>query len=252
MSISLETYALCKKYTNKKIEEMADQLRWKKVFCDELPLVGEDRTLYFLRIQDTSEENYYDEYIWLEEDERYEQVGTTKVVLVYDDHLDLESENAVQNKVVTAALNTKLEDAFSTVVADQTILQANGETTLGILPGNNVTIEGDTELNNVTISAVDTLYEGDKINIGSASNWNAGSLPQFGTTLQADKVSSWNAGTTPSFTIEGNHILCFDEGSVSSLSYDTVNIPNITNAGTLPSLTITPTEVLNDISEIDD
>lgn len=255
MGLSLETYALLRKYVNKKIKEASEKLQWKIVICDdELPYPGETQTYYFLLIKDeTAEENnYYDEYIWLGDQQEYEKIGSTKMIIIYDDELSLESENAVQNKVVTAALNQKLEDGITTFVIDGDTIVAEGADTITWTSGENVTLSADTQTKEITISAVDTQYEGESIYVGSASNWNPGALPTLGANIEADKISNWNEGTTPSFTIEGEHILVFDEGSTPSLNYNTQQIPNVTNTGTLPSITIDSTEVLNGISEVDD
>jgi len=114
-------------------------------------------------------------------------------------------------------------------------------------------------------------------NIGSASNWNAGSAATLGEPITADNITSWNPGSTPTLgaTITANEITNWsagasttasvsngilsitfgtaptleytdknipnitDVGSAPSLEYTAHSIPNVTNGGTAPSLTIT-------------
>lgn len=119
-------------------------------------------------------------------------------------------------------------------------------------------------------------------NIGSASNWNAGSAATLGEPITADNITSWNPGSTPTLgaTITANEITNWsagasttasvsngilsitfgtaptleytdknipnitDVGSAPSLEYTAHSIPNVTNGGTAPSLTITTQAVV--------
>lgn len=248
MSLSVETYALCKKYTNKAITEATAELKWKTVIVEELPETGAPQTIYFVPYT-SGGDDYYKEYIWIDQTEEFEEMGSTQVI-VYDDELSDESENAVQNKVVKAALDAKIADTFKTITVGNVDLVAEGADSMEYVAGDNVELTADAQTNEITISSSDTQYTGDETSVGSASNWSAGTLPTLGADIQADKVSTWNAGTTPSFTIQEGHILAFDEGTVPSLTYATQTIPNVTGVGTLPSLTITNKTVLEGISEV--
>ena len=81
MSLSVETYALCKKYTNKKFDE-AIGLIWQTELVEELPEQGEERVLYFVPYGEGSEPDYYEEYIWIED--KYEKIGSTEIAPVID------------------------------------------------------------------------------------------------------------------------------------------------------------------------
>ena len=244
------TYAVCKKYTNKAIETASAELKWKTVIVDELPETGAPQTIYFIA-DETTPGDYYDEYIWIEDEETFEKMGSTQVI-VYDDELSDVSENAVQNKVVKAALDAKIADTFKTITVGEEDLVAEGTDAMEYIAGDNVTLTGDAINKTITISATDTLYEGQETSVGSASNWSAGTLPTFGTNISASNITSWSAGSVPTFSIENGHILSFDAGSAPSLTYDAQSIPNVTAAGTLPTLTVTSTTVLNDINVVNE
>lgn len=105
--------------------------------------------------------------------------------------------------------------------------------------------------------------------VGSASGWSAGSVPTLGTAISADDITAWTTNTPTAVTKKtvvtsasgatatyANGIATFTNGSFStgdsvtvtagtaaSLSYTSRSIPNVTNVGTAPSLTITSTTV---------
>lgn len=80
MGLSVVTYALAKKYVNKRIAETTI-LKIKVVSA--LPQVGELNVLYFTKKDGTGgePENQYAEYIWLESEQRWEELGIVKVDL---------------------------------------------------------------------------------------------------------------------------------------------------------------------------
>lgn len=81
-------------------------------------------------------------------------------------------------------------------------------------------------------------------NIGSASNWDAGSAPTLGTPIETNKVTAWDAGTASSATVT-NGVLRLTNSTIPSLTYsDPQSIPNVTSAGSAPSLTISSTPVV--------
>lgn len=248
MSLSVETYALCKKYTNKAIEEAATELRWKTVIVDELPETGEPQTIYFIPYI-SGGTDYYSEYIWIEQTESFEEMGSTQVI-VYDDELSDTSENAVQNKVVKAALDAKIADTFKTVTVGNTNIVAQGTDQIEYVAGSNVQLTPDAQNKTITVSATDTLYQGQSTSVGSASAWDAGTTPTLGTDIATNKVTAWSAGTLPTLVVEDDHILSFDAGTSPSLTYEAQSIPNVTSVGTAPSLTITSTSVLNGITPV--
>ena len=91
------------------------------------------------------------------------------------------------------------------------------------------------------------------VNVGSASNWDAGTLPTTGTAISADDITAWttNTATTPmSFSFSGITLTLTagSKGTAASLSYTSRSIPNVTGVGTLPKLTVTSTSVVNGVS----
>lgn len=79
--------------------------------------------------------------------------------------------------------------------------------------------------------------------IGSASGWNAGSTATLGEPIGIDGITNWDAGSASSATV-ANGILILTNSVVPTLSHSVTNVPNVTSAGTAPSLTVTPTTVV--------
>lgn len=88
---------------------------------------------------------------------------------------------------------------------------------------------------------------------GLASGWSAGSTPTLGTAIPADDITAWTtntptAVTLPTYTVT-DEMLTISAGSVTngvaaSLSYTEKSIPNVTNVGSVPTLTVTTKNVL--------
>lgn len=79
--------------------------------------------------------------------------------------------------------------------------------------------------------------------VGSASGWDPGALPQLGDAITADDITDWDAGTASNATVNQG-VLRLVNSTVPSLTHEARSIPNITNLGTLPTLTVTPTTVV--------
>ena len=79
--------------------------------------------------------------------------------------------------------------------------------------------------------------------VGSASGWNAGALPELGDAIEADDITNWDAGSSSSAVVNQG-VLRLTNSTVPTLQYQAKSVPNITNLGTLPSLTVTPTTVV--------
>lgn len=97
----------------------------------ELPASGESNVIYLVSKSQTSEDNIYNEYIWVNND--WELIGTTQIDLsnyVTNDSLS----NTLSNYVTTTSLNSTLENYSTTSEINQTlnnyVLQDNLNTTL--------------------------------------------------------------------------------------------------------------------------
>ena len=101
-------------------------------------------------------------------------------------------------------------------------------------------------------SAGSTPTLGTAIEVGSASGWSAGSTPTLGTAIAADDITSWSAGTLPSLTVDDADPYVIPNvtsaGTAPSLTKTDVSIPNVTGVGTAPSLTVTATDVVTSAS----
>ena len=103
-------------YTKTEINELFITKRFHYEIVDTLPTVGESNVLYLVLKEKTTTGNVYTEYIWLEKDKRYEEIGDTGVDLtgyVQGNGLDKDyliigngdSKIIKSNKTLTALLN---------------------------------------------------------------------------------------------------------------------------------------------------
>ena len=114
--------------------------------------------------------------------------------------------------------------------------------------GNNVTLTYAS--NNITVSATntatatgtETFVKGD-----ATFEWDAGSAATLGTAIPADDITSWSAGTLPTVSYSDG-VLYFNEGSLPSLQYTAKSIPNVTSAGTVPSLSWSTASAVTGVS----
>ena len=84
----------------------------------ELPASGKSNVIYLVSKSQTSEDNIYDEYIWVNND--WELIGTTQIDLsnyVTNDSLS----NTLSNYVTTTSLNSTLENYSTTSEINQTL-----------------------------------------------------------------------------------------------------------------------------------
>lgn len=79
--------------------------------------------------------------------------------------------------------------------------------------------------------------------VGAASGWNAGATPTLGTAIDADDITNWSAGSASSAIVESG-VLKITNSVVPTLDYTAKTVPNVTNVGSTPSLTVTPTTVV--------
>jgi hypothetical protein len=71
-------------------------------------------------------------------------------------------------------------------------------------------------------------------------DWSAGSTPTLGENIAADDITAWSAGSASNAVVQSG-VLRLTNSVAPSLTYESRSIPNVTNVGSTPSLTITPT-----------
>ena len=143
----------------------------------ELPSSAEPGWLYFVGLPT---DDAYSEYVYTD-DNRWEFIGYNTMTV--DDTLSTTSENPVQNKVITIALNGKA--TASTTLAGYGITDANYNTSTGTIT-----------LGSNTLVPVTTI----KIDNTTQTNTNGTvNLPAYPTTLPAsDTTNTYNpSGTVP-------------------------------------------------------
>lgn len=123
----------------------------------ELPASGESNVIYLVSKSQTSEDNIYDEYIWVNND--WELIGTTQLDLsnyVTNDSLS----NTLSNYVTTTSLNSTLDNYSTTSEINQTLNNYVTSSSLNTTLSNYVTNSTlNTRLNNQSIQVVSALPE---------------------------------------------------------------------------------------------
>lgn len=80
-------------------------------------------------------------------------------------------------------------------------------------------------------------------NVISNINLAGGSAPTLGTPITANDLLEWNAGSTSGATVS-NGILQLTNNTIPTLQYKNTSIPNVTDIGSMPTLTTTPATVI--------
>ena len=153
--LSVETLSLAKAYTDKVKEQLSVGFTPKIV--ESLPTLGQNNILYLVLKENGQEEgNIYNEYIWI--DNKYEFIGNTDTSFIVDSALSATSENPIQNKVVKAALDKKVEEPSGNGLVRK---HMNGVyTTAGV----DTTMPTSPTDNNVPTTKLLKDYVGDKSN----------------------------------------------------------------------------------------
>ena len=102
--LSMETLALARAYADKIKQQVG--AGFTPQIVESLPTVGSSTILYLVLKEGSAPQgNIYDEYLYI--NGAYEHIGDTSTAIVPDSELSSSSENPVQNKVITEALNGK-------------------------------------------------------------------------------------------------------------------------------------------------
>lgn len=105
-------------YVDEKFKDLIDNIKtFKFQIVESLPKTGENGIIYLVPAEPSEEgTNIYEEWIWIDTENRYELIGSRGKVEV-DDALSETSENPVQNKVITEALNRINKELFPLTIA---------------------------------------------------------------------------------------------------------------------------------------
>ena len=79
--------------------------------------------------------------------------------------------------------------------------------------------------------------------VGSASNWNAGTLPELGDPIEVDDITNWNEGTASDATVSQG-VLHLTNSTVPTLARTAKSVPNVISVGTLSSLDVNSVTVV--------
>lgn len=100
------------------LKELIDNIKTLKFqTVESLPKTGENGIIYLVPAESPEEGvNIYEEWVWLDTESRYELIGSLGKIEV-DNALSETSENPVQNKVITEALNRINKELFPLTIA---------------------------------------------------------------------------------------------------------------------------------------
>lgn len=100
------------------LKDLIDAIQTLKFkIVESLPETGENGIIYLVPAeQDDEGVNKYTEWVWLEDENRYEPLGSLGTITV-DDALSDTSENPVQNKVIAEALNRINKELFPLTIS---------------------------------------------------------------------------------------------------------------------------------------
>lgn len=130
------TYATNEAVNNEitRLEEMiGDLVGFSAEVVDELPSEGENGVIYLVPQEEVGDNNYYDEYIWVEVDSSFEKIGSTEINLsnyvTTDGKQDLTNKtyegytlnNAVEYDVTDNTTPTAVEDSDNNLVTGETV-----------------------------------------------------------------------------------------------------------------------------------
>lgn len=76
--MDIVTLAASRKYTDKKIME-SGAVGVKYEIVDSLPSSGNPQTIYFVKNNNSSTNDYYDEYVWISSSSAFEKIGSTQI-----------------------------------------------------------------------------------------------------------------------------------------------------------------------------
>ena len=76
--MDIVTLAASRKYTDKKIME-SGAVGIKYEIVDSLPSSGKAQTIYFVKNDSSSTNDYYDEYVWISSSSAFEKIGSTQI-----------------------------------------------------------------------------------------------------------------------------------------------------------------------------
>ena len=79
--------------------------------------------------------------------------------------------------------------------------------------------------------------------ISAITEWDSGSPIELGDPIAADEITSWNAGGASNAVVE-NGVLRLTNSQAPQLGRIRKSIPNVINAGAMPTLTATPITVV--------
>lgn len=100
------------------LKELIDNIKTLKFqTVESLPETGENGIIYLVPAESPEEGvNIYEEWVWLDTENRYELIGSLGKIEV-DNALSETSENPVQNKVITEALNRINKELFPLTIS---------------------------------------------------------------------------------------------------------------------------------------
>lgn len=142
------------------------------------------------------------------------------------------------NKKITKTINGTTSDVVTASTLKTAMALNNVENK------SSATIRGELTKSNVTTAlgyappSINTTYTANTSKLVTTTVPNitsVGSATKLGTAISASHITAWTSNTPTAFTVSGEK-LSITTGSAATLSYDSKTIPNVTSAGTAPTL----------------
>lgn len=216
----------------------------RPVIVDELPETGEVGILYLVPSDDPETENAYDEYVWVEEEEAFEMVGSTAIDL--SGLVTLDTEQTITGEksfIADVNLQSDINVGGDVVVDGLVVIGATGydikkdNSNLVIeADGNAIKVRGDLIPN---ATATYSLGNGSNfwksINLSHYVNWGSGAMLRKD---DSNRVCITN-GSDDKIKVGASEVICKDNFSPdqdatyslgrSALRWGTLNVTNVSN-----------------------
>lgn len=185
----------------KNIEILKAKPQMRVSVVDELPEVGDPTIIYLVPSEDGEEPNVYEEYVWLEDEERYEMIGTTGIdlsnMVTTDTEQEITGAKTFTQKVTIGAAGYDIKKDGSNLVleADGNDVKVRG----GLTPNSNATYSIGTNslkwanmhLNNSLLLGNNTTAGQGQItfknpDVSNQGNWYITSPDQSGLSIMQD------------------------------------------------------------------
>ena len=235
-----------------KIAEAATSSGLRKVIVDSLPEEGSDNLIYLVRSGAATEDNYYDEYLWVADKEtgkaKFEKIGTTRTDLMpyVEKTLLEETKEAIMAELANEATEREDHDsALGTAITAEVAAREGADEEISATLSEEISVRAnaDEDLENAIAVETTARKEADMVlNEGIKKNlYNLGAFDSYvsnddGTATITRRTGYFKGFLTANVAIKTNYGARID--TVSALSIFENNNAVITQVNNLNCLSI--------------